>query len=238
MSFWSKVKSAVKAVVRAVKAVVRFVVKIALALVSLVIGIVGSPFLFWLKKKIRLHVCILHSAEQKEVVSVQEAELSVQRAAQIINDKFNTKTLHYGEPYIEVINESAPDKALDVKCSATGYFRSEFGEASDFYKKHTAGWNAFRVSLAYPVTVFVVRSVTHNGDPWRGCSFGVLTDYVVITSDGIKDQTTLAHEIGHSCFLLHRKKRANLMYHGNSRGTSITRWQKYWFRTSRHVNFW
>lgn len=238
MSFWSKIKKAVKAVVRVVKAVVRFVVKIVVALVSLVIGIVGGLVLFWLEKKIRLHVCILHPAGQKEFVSVAEAELSVQRAAQIIKDKFDTKTLHYGTPYIEVIKEDAPDKALDVHCSFTGYFRSEFGEASDFYSKHTAGWNAIPVSLVYPVTVFVVRSVTHDGQAWRGCSFGVLTDYVVITADGIKDATTLAHEIGHSGFLLHRDDKGNLMYHGANRGTSITGWQKYWFRASRHVNFW
>jgi hypothetical protein len=238
MSFWSKIKKAVKAVVRVVKAVVRAIIKVIVALVGLVIGVVGSLFLPWLEKRIRLHVCILHPAGGKEFVSVQEAEASVQRAAQLIKDRFDVKTLHYGTPFVEVIREDAPDAALDYECSASGYFKAEFGEASDFYSKYTAGWNAIPITLTYPVTVFVVRSVTHDGEAWRGCSSGFLTDYVVITADGIKDDTTLAHEIGHSCFLLHRDNKANLMYHQANRGTSITGWQKYVFRTSRHVNFW
>ena len=242
MGFWSKLKNAIKkvakAVVRAVKAIVRTVIKIVATIVSFVIGFVGELFLFWKEKKLRIHVCILHPAGQKELVSIADADLSVQRAAQIIKDKFNTKVIHYGKPYIQVIKEDAPDKALDAKCSASGYFRAEWGEASDFYSKYTAGWNAIPVSLGYPITVFVVRTVKHDSDFWRGCSFGLLTDYLVITPDGINDKTTLAHEIGHCCFLLHRDDFANLMYHEASRGISVTRWQRYWFRLSRHINYW
>jgi hypothetical protein len=242
MGFWSRlkkaVKKAVKAVVRVVKAIVRVLVKIVVALVSLVIGVVGSLFLPWLEKKIRLQVCILHPVGQKELVPVQDAESSVQRAAQIIKDKFDAKILPYGKPHVEIIREDAPNAALDLECSFTGFFGSEFGEAGDFYSRYTAGWNAVPISLVYPITVFVVRSVTHDGDAWRGCSFGLLADYVVITPNGIADSTTLAHEIAHSCSLLHRDDKANLMYREPSRGTSITGWQRYWFRTSRHVNFW
>src|SRR5689334_15345694 len=109
MCFWSRITKAVKAVVRAANAVVRAAVKIVVALVGLVIGVVGSLFLPWLEKKIRLHVYILHPAGGKEFVSVQEAETSVQRAAQLIKDRFDVKTLHYGTPFVEVIREDAPD---------------------------------------------------------------------------------------------------------------------------------
>lgn len=239
MGLWSKIKKAIKKTLKHwVKTLARTIVKIVATIIGLVIGIVGSIFLFWLQKKIRIHVCILHPAGQKELVSVSDAQQSVERAAQLIKDKFNTKLLHYGNPHVEVIKEDAPDAALDTECTLSGGLKLEFGDGGDFYTSHTAGWNAIPVSLVYPVTVFVVRSIKSDGKDFRGCSSGFFTDYVVITPDGINDTTTLAHEIGHACFLLHRKKQTNLMYHEANRGTSITGWQKYWFRASRHVNFW
>lgn len=239
MGFWSSIKHAVtKTLKRWVKTIVRTIVKIVITIVHLVIGIVGSIFLFWMQKKLRVHVCILHAAGDKELVSVSDAQQSVDRAAVLIKQRFNTKVLHYGTPYVEVIKEAAPTKALDTECNVKGNIVLEFGDGGDFYAHHLAGWNAIPVSLTYPVTIFVVRSIKDGGDAYRGCSAGLFTDYVVLTPDGITDDTTLAHEIGHACFLLHRKKKNNLMFHGFDRGTSITGWQKYWFRASRHVNFW
>ena len=238
MSFWSKIKNAVKAVVRVVKAVVRAVVKVVVTIVSLVVGGLASIFFFWVQKKLRIHVCILHPEGQKELVSVQDAEASVERAKQLLKDRFNVQVLGYGRPSVQIVKEAAPDEALDPDCSFTGYFESEFGVASDFYSRWTAGWVGIPITFVFPVTVFVVRNVTHGSEQWRGCSFGFLTDYLVITPDGIRDPTTLSHELGHTGFLLHRRTKGNLMYHDFPRGTSITGWQKWWFRSSRHVNFW
>lgn len=238
MGLWSKIKKAAKKVWRGIKAVVRTVVKLVVALVHLVIGGLGQIFFFWMQKRLRIHICILHPAGGKEVVSVSAAQQSAARAAQIIKDKFNTKLIHYGEPFVEVIKEDAPTGALDVECNFTGHLKVEFGEGGEFFAKHTAGWNAIPITVVHPVTVFVVRNITDGSSVFRGCSSGVLTDYVVITADGINDDTTLAHELGHAGFLLHRSDSGNLMYHPATRGTSITRWQRFWFRSSRHVNFW
>jgi hypothetical protein len=237
MGLWSSIKKAVKKAVRIVKAVVRIVVKVVVTVVTFVVGALGSIF-FWVRKKMRISVCILHPEGQGELVSVQEAEASIERAAQIFKDRFDVRLIGYGKPRVQVIKPAAPDEALDPQCSATGFFKSEFGVASDFYSSWVAGWVAITISLVFPVTVFVVRRVTHGSEDWRGCSFGLFTDYVVITPDGIRDDTTLAHELGHSGFLLHRDDKGNLMHHSVPRGTSVTGWQKWWFRSSRHVNFW
>ncbi|MBK6777396.1 MAG: hypothetical protein IPG74_16680 [Flavobacteriales bacterium] len=106
------------------------------------------------------------------------------------------------------------------------------------FAKYTAGRVGIPITVVHPVTVFVVHSVTSNGDSWRGASFGLTADYVVMTPTGMNDDTTLTHELGHACTLMHRKKKVNLMNHSHTRGTSITSWQKWWFRLSRHVNFW
>jgi hypothetical protein len=249
MGLWSSIKKAVKkvvkaakkavkAVVRVVKAVVRVVVKVVVAIVMAVVGAVTSILLFWVTKKMRIRVCILHPEGQAELVSAQDADASIHRAAKILKDRFNVRLIGYGRPHILVIKSAAPDSALDQECSATGFFRSEFGEASDFFAAWTAGWVLFPLSLVFPVTVFVVRSVTHGHEHWRGCSFGLLTDYLVITPDGLRDDTTLAHEIGHTGFLLHRDATSNLMHHSLPRSIAITGWQKWVFRNSRHVNFW
>jgi hypothetical protein len=242
MGFWSKIKNAVKkaykAVKRFVKAIARLVVRFVVGIIARVIGMVGGLFLFWLTKKMRVHICILRPAGQKELISVADAEASLQRATQIIKDKFDVKVKTYGTPYAEVIKESPPSEALTVECSLSGNAGEEISEGGEFFAKYLAGWNAIPISLIYPITVFVIQSITHEGDTFRGCSAGVFTDYVVLTPVGMKDDTTLAHEISHACSLLHRDDKNNLLFHGFDRGTSVTGWQKYWFRSSRHVNFW
>jgi len=241
MSWWSKVKNAVKkavrAIVRVVKAVVRVVVRIVLEIVHRVINFVGAIVAWNKEKKLRVHVVILHEPGQKPLISEQEADDSIKRAGVIIKDRFNVRVSGFGKPHITTLKEDAPHGALNVECSFWGNVKAEGGEGGEFFASHLAGWNMVPVTFMYPVTVFVIAHVTHDGSQWRGCSAGIFTDYVVLTPTGMNDDTTLAHEIGHACSLLHRDSQTNLMYHSYPRGTSITGWQKFWFRTSRHVNF-
>lgn len=244
MGFWSSIKNAVSKVAKnIVSGITRGLTKLVTFGIGFVIGALSSIFLFWATKKIRLHVCILQPLNGKELVSVSEAELAVERAAVLIKGNYDTKVRHYGSPYVEILKEPAPDSALDTRCAdswtdADDFANVELGEGGSFYAAHTAGWNAIPITFSFPITIFVVRSVRYNGEQWRGCSFGLLTDYVVITPEGLADSTTLAHELSHSCGLFHRKKKNNLMYSSANRGTTVTGWQKWWFRASRHVNHW
>lgn len=230
MGWWSSVKNFVKGAARAVA-------KTVTGIVHWVIGAVGSIFLFWMTKKLRINVVILHEGG-KALATVAEAEASVQKATALIKQKFDVKVKHYGNPFVQVIKEQAPASALGTECSASGYWDIEYKEAGSFFAKYTAGWNGIPITVTHPITVFVVKTIKNNGADWRGCSVGMLTDYVLITPTGLNDDTTLTHEIAHCCHLLHRDTKSNLMYHGFDRGTSVTGWQKWWFRTSRHVNFW
>jgi len=186
----------------------------------------------------RVHVCILHPPGGVPLATETEVNDSITRAAAIIKQRFNVKLMPYAKSYVQQVKENPPPSALSVECSFTGYFKDEYGEAGSFFAKNTAGWNAVPVSLTYPVTVFVVEHVTNDGSEWRGCSFGLMCDYLVITHTGLTDSTTLAHELGHTGNLFHRDDSNNLMYHPHTRGTSTTGWQKWWFRASRHVNYW
>ena len=117
-----------------------------------------------------------------------------------------------------------------------GALYNEFSEAGEYFAKNTAGWGWFRMNLYYPITIFIVRDISGK----IGCSLGPLTDYVTLSIKGVASESTLAHELGHCCGLLHRDDEIdNLMYPDDSRtNNNITRWQKYVVRTSRHCTFW
>lgn len=219
---WNAVKGAVRNVLHAVEEALGFI-----------IGSITSIFLFWVRKKIRIHVCILKGKGGKALASVGEVEASIDRINALLKSKFNVKVLMYGAPRIEIVSETPPDSALGTECSASGYGNIEYGEAGSFFARYS-----HNIPLVCPVTAFIVQSIKSGNEQWRGCSSGLLTNYVLLTPEGLKDDTTFTHEIAHSCNLFHRKKKENLMYHGASRGTKVTKWQKWWFRASRHVNYW
>jgi hypothetical protein len=242
MGLWSKIKNAVKkavtVVANIVKGIVRDLLRVVLEIIHRVINIVGALVAYNKEKKLRVHIVILHEPGQMPLITEQEAQASFMRASAILKDRFNVRVYGFGKPYLTTLKEESPHSALNVECGFFGYFKQEYGEAGNFFASHLAGWNVTPVTFMYPVTVFVVAHVTHDGKEWRGCSWWIASDYIVLTPTAMNDDTTLAHEIGHSCGLRHDGyKIDNLMNHSFTRGTSVTGWQKFVFRTSRHVNF-
>lgn len=125
--------------------------------------------------------------------------------------------------------------AISGKKSGGALF-NEFGEAGEYFAKNTAGWGWLRMNFQFPITIFIVRDITGK----IGCSLGPLTDYVTLSVKGVASKSTMAHELGHCCGLLHRNDTIdNLMYPDKTRtDNKITGWQKYVVRTSRHCTFW
>jgi hypothetical protein len=117
-----------------------------------------------------------------------------------------------------------------------GALHNEFTEAGAYYAKNTAGSGWLRMNLQFPITIFIVRDITGK----IGCSLGPLTDYVTLSIKGVASESTLAHEIGHCCGLLHRDDTPdNLMYPQGSRtDNKVTGWQKFAVRNCRHCTFW
>lgn len=234
MGWWSKIKKVAKKVWRAVKAVVRVVVRVVAEVINRVIGIFDLllGFLNWPRKKLRCHIAILRDETGTPLVASTDLDLAVQYAKRVFSDRFNVDFRAYGEPMVQILDGAAPTAALDVHCDG-GAFKEEFGEAGEYFAKHLAGWNVIPVSIRFPITVFVVRNV----DGKQGCSLGPLTDYVTVDLDGVKTDSLMAHEIGHSCGLWHLSDSGNLMYAGSARGDKVRWWQKNLFRSSRHVSY-
>jgi hypothetical protein len=243
-SLWSKIKKALKKVWRAAKAVVRVVVRSVIATVNnSTLGLFDSVlgFLLWPRKRLRLHVVILSEKGidpdggevMVPVVPVQEVQDVVDKTKRIYKELFNVDVRPYSKTFIEVLSDEAPAEVLDYDCS----FGSEFGVAGEYIAKHLAGWNAIPISLTFPVTAFVVRSV--KGSP-AGCSMWFVGEYVVIDHEGLTqfDNIPLPHEIGHTCTLWHSGTPTNLMHDGPAAGEHAKWFQKNLLRSSRHVQYW
>ena len=232
MSLWSKIKSAVRVVVRAVITIVN---NVTLGLPDLLFG-----FIAWPPKRMRLHVFILSTdppppggddvPPNTQVVPEQLVQDAIDRTKRIYKKRFNVNIRPYSQTFIQVLAEHAPLEALDFECG----IGSEFGVAGDYFAKHLAGWNAIPISFTFPVTVFVVRSLKGP----LGCSMAVLGDYVVIAQEGLMDNVALAHEIGHTCSLWHSGSSDNLMYKSSPAGENVKWFQKNLLRSSRHVQYW
>jgi hypothetical protein len=241
MGFWSSLKKIVKKAVRIVKAVFRLVLKIIVGLIMRVIHSVGEIFFFWTEKTMTLHVVILRDETSAAIIQPADIDSAIQSAKKIFKSKFNVAIKAYGKPMVQTLKGSAPKAALDVDCDGSA-FGEEFGEAGDYFAQHTGGWVGIPISLAFPVTVFVVRSIKGK----IGCSIPI-TDYVTLSAmpatqgsslTGVSNATTLAHELAHTCLLAHREDKNNLLFPDASRGTDVTWWQKRVARTSRHCTFW
>jgi hypothetical protein len=244
----NKIKSVAKTVVRIVKAVVRAVVRVVFEIVMRVINLLT----FWLpiQKKMRIQVMILRDANGKPVIDQNDPLMATEWQAlnnavndviRTYKDKCNIRVTAYGSPIIQEIKEKAPSGALNTKCGDGGVAANEFlEEAGEFFAGHLAGWNVIpMISFRFPITVFVVQTISGK----MGCSFGILTDYVTVSSLGAQNTGfTMAHEIGHACglspFDLHDSDKNNLMYASSPRGNDLSGWQKAVVRNCRHCTFW
>lgn len=244
MGWWSKIKNAAKKVWQKTKAVVRTISRVIVEFIGRVLGIFDFllGFVAWPQKKIRLHVVVLSQNVASPIITTKQLvpiidpidlNDSIEFAKQHLKERFNVKLVPYGKEFIQIDNEDAPDYALNVECG-TGAVSDEYNDAGEFFAKRVAGWNVIPISLTFPITVFVVSDVKDK----QGCSLGPLTDYITIDSDGVNSQTTLMHEIGHSCGLWHSKTQTNIMYSNSSRGDGAKWFQKNLLRSSRHVMYW
>ena len=253
MSIWSRIKKVAKTVWngikhvvthpwRALKALVRFVVKLVIEVIMRIINSLGQIFFFWVEKTLTLQVMILRDEGGNAVAMPTDLDAPITEARAIFKSRFNIKIKQWGKPLVQTIHGNAPKEALDVSCDG-GAVEEEFtGASGEYFAANLAGWVVVPISVAFPITVVVVRSVSINGEVKLGCAIGV-TDYATLSAQatGTKSLTTLAHELGHACSLLHRDGKNdtwNLMYPDDSRSTGVTGWQKFVVRTSRHCTFW
>jgi len=244
MSFWSKLKSVAKRVVRAVKAVVRAVIRIAVIVLTswtkaldLVFGWVG-----WPPKRLKVHIAVLTGPSGPLITDLNTLRPAIDVLKQTLKDRCNVKVLPYSsgnkneiDNWVQVVTEVAPTAALKVRCDF-GALWDEGGEAGEFFARHTAGWVGIPISLAFPITVFIVEEVNDK----LGCAVPVLTDYCTVNAGAIFDKgnSVMAHECAHRCNLWHVSQKVNLLNPDREKPPFwLHWWQRNLLRASRHVTY-
>lgn len=247
MGWWSSIKKAVKKIVKAVKAVVRAIVRVVVIVLTAPFKVWDLVFgwLAWPPKRLKLHIAVLRGPNGDLVQDLNDLWPSIDLLKTTLKDRCNIKVLPYSsgnkreiDNWAQVVTDAPPAAALKVHCDF-GALWDEGGEAGDFFAKHTAGWVSgfFPISLAFPVTIFIVESV-HDA---LGCAVPVLTDYATVEADALtnKGGSTLAHEVGHRCNLWHVKQKENLLSTDRQPLPPywLTWWQRNLLRASRHVTY-
>jgi len=247
---WSKFKKFLKKAWRVVKALVRAVVRATIIVLTSPFKVwdLAFGFLAWPPKKVKVHIAVLQDQGQALIHDLNDLLPSIDLLKKVYADNCNITVSPYSsgnereiDNWAQVLSDPPPAAALNLSgCSLSGALgEQETGDAGEYFRQHTAGWvSGIPISLSFPITVFIVKSISG----YFGCTIPFLTDYVVVSVDGLKaEPSTIAHEIGHRCDILREDDdRTKLMFSGkvpNLPPYGLRWWQENLVRSSRHVTY-
>ncbi|WP_141498534.1 hypothetical protein [Bacillus toyonensis] len=196
---------------------------------GLVCGIFGLCF----PKTLRLCVIITHDGRAPIATSAEIKPL-VDRMKQIYKTEANVIVHeHYSDG-------NSPN--VDPECGRSGWLQDLWLTGTQY--ENSASVNCISYSFSSvigwrsPIYAFAVKYIKgSDSNETFGCSLGPLTNYVVFRTN---IDTTLAHEVGHTCgLLLHNyNDPKNVMYHNSILGRyRFSRLQKSIIRGSKYVTY-
>ncbi len=244
-------KKIAKKVWHFVKAVVRVIVRVVAVILTAPFKAFDFAFgwIGWPRKKLKLHIAVLQNASGPLIPydKLETLRPSIDLLKKTFKDHGNVEVQPYSsgnkrdiDNWAQIIDGVAPNAALNVRCEDLGALWDEFGEAGDYFAKHVAGsvGGIIPISLAFPVTVFIVEDVINK----VGCALPVIADYCTVEASQIlpTDSSTLGHEVGHRCNLWHSGQHVNLMFQSRADRHPpywLHWWQRNLVRSSRHVTY-
>jgi len=157
----------------------------------------------------------------------------IERAKQLYKRLCNIEIVYTGACVAPL---DAPLDALTVGCDAGGFF-SDWWFAGSYIEfcsascKFRDGW---RRVLGLGAEIIVVPVFNVTPDPKTGCSYAATHNYLVV--EPTARPVVAAHEIGHTCMLLHRGDEPdNLMFPAtHAVEPTLTDWQVSVVRSSKH----
>ncbi len=230
-------------------AAVQTVVWLAAGVVDTIAGLLGiRP-----EKKLRVCTIVLADENGKPIVSAATVVPWLQKAVDVYKQEANVRILPLGpfgyssgfagdatvtEGWINVNTDPSDTRILDIGGEGETLADDLTVVGSDYNKLAILNcyYGTWRKVVGYgsSITVIVIRSLEEG----VARSLGPLTDYVLVGGAQSPDVTTVAHEMGHCCYLVwHDSSNSNLMFASSPRGTSLDWWQTSLLRSSRHVTY-
>jgi len=229
-------------------AIVQTIVWFVVGIYDTIAGLIGiRP-----EKKLRVCTIILADENGRPIVSAATVAAWLQKAVDVFKQEANVRVVpvgpfHYStgfgdnetvtEDWIHVRTKPSPGRILDLggEAATAGADLIDIGSHYNAIANTECFYDTWRKVVGYgaPITVLVIRSLEEG----VARSLGPLTDYLVIGGSQRIDVTTVAHEMGHSCYLWHDSDSGNLMLASAPRGTSLDWWQTTLVRSSRHVTY-
>lgn len=199
------------------------------------IDFLGSLVGIRLRKRMYVGV-LIPRRDGRPVASEADILPQIDKARELYDRLCNVKIVYSGAC---LAGTDAPSGALEVGCSAGGFFSDWWlgGSYIEFSTANCEFSDGWRRVLGYGAQIIVV--VVSNVEPDSaksntvGCSFASTHNYVVVEK-GV-NAAVAAHEIGHACWLSHRDEPDNLMYPSNlAADPTLTGWQISVIRWSKH----
>ena len=235
-----------------VLAVVQTIVWLVVGFWDTIAGLLGiRP-----EKKLRICTIILADESGQPIVSAAAVVPWLQKAMDVFKEEANVRVVPVApfqyssafadnatvtESWIHVSTDPSKKQILDLggEAATLGADLTDIGSDYNKLAMMHCFYGTWRKVVGYgaPITVFVIRSLEEG----VARSLGPLTDYVVVAGQdpqGTPDVTDVAHEMGHTCYLVwHSTDSTNLMLKGSPRGTQLDWWQTTLLRSSRHVTY-
>lgn len=213
------------------------------------------------EKRMKIRVIIQRDEAGNPIATSQEIFGSIQYAIDTFKSQANVRLLPLGpfqyssafrspptasDDYIVTDSTASGPDELDVKCEDNAAGLADLGFVGSFYQQlmnRDCFWGDGRSLLGYgaPVAAIAVRRFL---DRDLGCSpGGPAVNYVLVDfspADNVADPlhfSTLAHELGHACNLVHVTDENNLMIHQAPHPPQLNRGQVALLRASRHVTY-
>ncbi|MCU1231426.1 MAG: putative rane protein, partial [Acidobacteria bacterium] len=196
-------------------------------------------------KRMRIMILVQRDSNMKPVVPGENCYVDVSAeafladaiayAVSVYKSAANIKLLPAEERFVRVLDSPSDSDTLDM-CSGECGWGKDIGAAGATFRRFMRTGGAAIIGrlvlgLGAPVVVFAVRKFTDGND---GAGLGPLQDYVTV--DFCKDESTMAHEIGHACALWHTE--GSLMQRfKDGRPATLEKWQVALMRQSPHVTF-